>query len=130
MNLLSLFPERPARFSYFLARKDDWQIIRGIWARKPDSRVVLNAADTPAAGESMSLIGDARGDVDLRARFKFLTGTIRPPDKATQCTLPVRFAATISSTQALAAPCTNSPALGKRSNLMFGLDTGGMLETV
>ncbi len=79
-NLLSSFPARAGRFSRFLARDEDWKIIAGRWARKPDSCVVMKTEDKPGAGESMAVIGPSLSDIDLRVRFTLQTDTIRPPD--------------------------------------------------
>jgi len=53
---------------------------------------------------------------------------MRPPDNATQCLLPARFAAAISSSHALATACASLPAVAKeiRSKLFIQLGRDGV----
>ncbi len=78
-NLLSTFPARRGGMPSCLRRADDWDVISGRWVRESDCSVVLNGNGEEV--ESMAVTGSRKwSSIELRARFRFLSGTVRPPD--------------------------------------------------
>jgi hypothetical protein len=80
-NILSTFPPRKIPILARLWRGRNWNVISGSWSRESLTGVRLNAARDAEHLESMAIFGPRDWKtIELRARFRFLTDTIRPPD--------------------------------------------------
>jgi hypothetical protein len=79
-NFLLTFPEQKNNAFAFLRPWDRWKIISGDWTKQLTA-VRLDGNDPANQGESLAILG--RRDwthIEFQAGFRFLTGTIKPPD--------------------------------------------------
>ncbi len=80
-NLLSSFQPRKGRLSRFPASADTWKICSDDWVGESKSRARIEAGRRAKLDESMAIIGRRDwSDLNLSVVFKFLTGTIKPPE--------------------------------------------------